>query len=395
MAIKNGLIFSNTAEDTFFSSGSSMSDGIVTIPKILHFKIPDTDNPRDYSDIDVYSHRNFPQYGSALPEDARYKFYGNASIEKQPDSHYFHATCQYSTSDANATDSDGGGVTSDTPPWKLKPDNIVFSYPETNIPFRAAYNNKGRLWKAGTQNTNNPIALIPVTNTAGDPIDELKPVKNINISFTYAIKNFNPNQFFIYPNSVNKNEIKILGITIPAQTATITSLEPNYITVYEDNSNKAKWEYWSININILVDIQDTVINAHPLNIGDRALFDAFTFTPTNTEIAATENAETIVSWIMPTKDSKGKYIQLNGKKMYSGWQQFVKCYQLLNNSENDYFQMQYEQMEKMPLLPNGHLDVDAITIGHERFKSYYYLTFRRFPFISWESLNLPKKGIQW
>ena len=62
------LIFAGDtdADSIRLNSGSSMQDGVVTITKKLYFRVPDGQDPRAYSDLDVYGHPNFPQMYSAM-----------------------------------------------------------------------------------------------------------------------------------------------------------------------------------------------------------------------------------------------------------------------------------------------------------------------------------------
>ena len=90
------------------NSGSRMSEGVVTITKYMHFKVPEGKNPRMYNDLDVYSHPAFPARYSRLPEDVRYYFTGNATIEHGDDFHYFTAALEYTNSSLTELTISGG-----------------------------------------------------------------------------------------------------------------------------------------------------------------------------------------------------------------------------------------------------------------------------------------------
>ena len=400
---------------TRLNSGSTMQDGVVTIPKRLYFKVPAGQDPRQYNDIDVYSHPLFPQKYSALSADPRYKFYGNASVKHDLDGgHYFTAELEYSTQEPNATDDSGGTVTSNTPPWKLKPDNIEFTYPEMNVKFEASYNSTGKLYeKVYDPGTGSLVYLpvLPVVNSAGDPFQMERTVRNIQMSFTFSAQKWQITHALNYGNTINANEITVVGLTIPAGRALLLPPECSYITVYEDNSSKIKWQYWSVKIAIHVDVTGLLLNRKVLNIGDRAFFpdlpyeddliDGITFPASNGPAQICRFRK-----FKRNNLSGGKYnFSQYGAAVYCSWEQFVAFRQealsissSLQKTDTNYtggiVDPQCEQLSKMPLVAygttKGQLDTAAITSGQ-----YSSLSFREYPYKSWAALNLPKKGIKW
>lgn len=417
---KTGLILSDPDDpsQTFRHSGSTMQDGVVKIVKTFYFKVPDGENPRDYSDIDVYNHLNFPQMMSAFSDDARYKFYGNAQIAKQSaDSRYFRAECEYSTRNPHATDSDGGEVNSDTPPWKLRPDNIRFTHPEIVVPFTAAYNSTGELYEdSGKKDSLGNViynAVNPVVNSAGDIIPADTAKKFLQMSFTYATRTWSMNNLLNFGNSINVDEIKVCGLPIPAGKALLLTPEVDYITVYHDNSNRIKWEYWSVNITIQIDTSDLLLTRKMLNIGNRAFFaeiklqdDLLTkeelLPGTDTlpsQICMFRKAkktvyEFAVEWNDngdPTKTKKKTVYFPTGEKVFCSWAQYLAAREMYLKKSGGEYDCQCEQLTDMPLTETGHLDMEAI----EQKKPYETLSFREFPSRSWSSLNIPRKGIDW
>ncbi len=403
MGIKHGLIFDNTNQNTLLHSGSSMQDGTVTIPKIFYFMVPPEDNPRDYSDIDVYSHVNFPQYGSALSNDPRYKFYGNASIEKlNPDSRTFKATLQYSSSQSNSTDSDGNSVTSETKPWNLKPDNIQFTYSDFEIPFTASYNNKGELWKKNPDNPEYPEPILPVTNSAGDKISMTTTVNNMNISFTYALRNFDILNTIGYKNSINAENVNILGIIIPPYCCQIKLIEPSYLTVYEDSSSTIKWQYWSINMSVLIDLDQTSIFTKVLDVGNRAIFDSVQYSDGFTQSisqninlpASPNNLPEQICYFRKSVMMNNKPYQI-GEMFYCGWSQYIALRQFMLENSNNEYSLECEQGTAMPLLSSGKLNKDALEVTSKKYQKYNHKIFRKYHSKAWNVLNIPKKGIKW
>ena len=406
---KTGLILTNVDDDDSIrlNSGSTMQDGVITINKKIYFRVPAGENPRQYSDLDVYAHPNFPKKYSALSQDPRYKFYGNASISHERDeSKYFIAELEYSTSDPNATDADGNAVTSDTPPWKLKPDNISFSYPERQVPFQAAYNSSGQRYNAQGQ------ALIPVQNSAGTPFVAQTTERDMEISFNFAAKKWNPNNAIHYGSTINAQDITVCGIRIPAGRGLLKSPECEFITTYEDGSNKVKWEYWNIRVSILITFAETGHSKVVLNIGDEAFFTQKQY---NDELLV-GNQGVLMPATTNGKPSricsfrKYKEVRMGGQdyayqpigdRVFCSWEQFLAFRnaaiiksQILQGLGGSYkggiVDPQCEQLSQMPLTSLGFLDENAI-----KNKTYNTLSFREYPTKSWVALNLPQKGVKW
>lgn len=415
------LIFAGDtdADSIRLNSGSSMQDGVVTITKKLYFRVPDGQDPRAYSDLDVYGHPNFPQMYSAMPEDPRYKFYGNASVKHDlDDGHFFTAELEYTTEDPNATDSDGNPVTSETKPWELRPDNIEFSYPEVNVRFEASYNSTGKLYeKTGRDSSGNTVytPVLPVANSAGDPFTAERTVNYIQMSFTFATRNWDVMNAIKYGNSINSKDITVCGLQIPAGQALLMPPECSYITVYEDNSSRVKWEYWSVRIVIKIDVNDVFLLQKILNVGDRAFFDEISFwddlvgecyLPPEDGVGQICRFRTFVADSL--NDGKYSYSQTGGV-VFCSWNQFLAfrgkalaaSAELSSPASSEYgfyvggiVDPQCEQLTQMPLVATGrwrgYLDVDAIIN-----QNYSSLEFRSYPYKSWSGLNLPKKGMKW
>ena len=154
----NGGVESDESQFTRLSA--SVNNGEATIHRYLFFEAE-----REGEDaVDILNLAYFPQKNSVHPRHPSFKYYGNAQVSPVNNSKkYWMADLEYSSSDPNAKDSDGNTVTKDTKPWKLKPTEINFSYPETTVSFTAAYNAQGNKYdKDGN-------ILVPVVNSAGDP----------------------------------------------------------------------------------------------------------------------------------------------------------------------------------------------------------------------------------
>lgn len=406
----NGLGGADHDESNFTRTEASVNNGVATIHRKMYFE---ADSVAEDS-VDVLALAEFPTKHSAHPNHPSYKYYGNASIAPTSTrSKVWVADLEYSTTDPNATDSDGASVTSETKPWKLRPDNIAFTYPEVIVPFRESYDSLGRMYNKDGN------AILPVKNSAGDMIAAERSVRNIQMSFTFATLNWDINNAIEYGNSINAEEITICGLTIPAGKALLLPPECSYITVYEDNSTSIKWQYWSVNIVIQIDKTSLLLNRKMLDVGDRAKFPVLDLfgdallaaAGADTSFIETLNASQIchfrktIAYDIPGEKDKKKYIP-NGELVFCSWGQFISARQLYYEASmelvkskkmNDIYELQCEQDTQMPLDGSGYLYKNAIE-GTPEYVSgtpYMTLTFREYPEMRWDSLNLPKKGIKW
>lgn len=402
---KSGLILTSVDDDDSIrlNSGSSMQDGVISINKKIYFRVPDGESPRQYSDLDVYSHPLFPQRYSALSQDARFKFQGNASIShERDDSKYFIAELEYSTSTSvNFPTSNDQAVTADTPPWDLLPDNLTFSYPERQVPFQAAYNSSGQRYNAAGQ------VLIPVQNSAGTPFVAQTTERDMEMSFTFAAKKWNINNSIDYGNTINASDIEICGVTIPAKRALLRPPECEFITTYDDATGKVKWEYWNVRVSIFISFANSGFAKRVLNVGDEAYWNDLPYSDellTNGfSIPGTRNGgRSRICYFRKYKKfilSGSKYAFYPiGDEVYCSWNQFLafreiamsKSLDLMENDKENYTEgildPQCEQLTQMPLTPTGYLDTTAITT-----KQYGSLTFLEYPTKSWKSLNFPSR----
>ena len=387
------LILSGIDDDscTRLNSGSTMENGVVKIRKQLHFRVPNGQDPRKYSDLDVFSHPLFPQKESALSADPRYKFYGNASVTHElDDGHYFTADLEYSTENPNATDINGNSVTSNTPPWDLLPTEINFTYPEVRIPFQMAYDDKGNL-------------TVPVVNSAGDPIPLETTIRDTRMSFTFATRRWNVDNAITYGNTLNASTVKVCGLSIPKEKGLLLPPECSYITVYEDNSSRIKWQYWNVRINILFDSSGLLFNRKVLDIGNRAFFEEIPISKDpivgDITLPAVTKPEQICAFRLFNKitDDSGEYKFIQtGDRIFASWSQFIAFRQAavaksMSLSKNDkkytsgIVDPQCEQLQRMFLRDGYMIDPDE-----DKKES---LSFREYPSTSWSAMDLPKKGL--
>lgn len=371
---------------------AQITDGDIAIERTMYFE--STTDGEDA--VDVTSLAVFPKKNSAHPLHPNFKYYGNATVEPvDKNGKYWKAVLQYTTSNPNATDSSGKPITSETAPWDLRPDNISFSYPEVTLPFELAYNTKGYL-------------KVPVVNTAGDMIPASRTVSNMQMSFTFATKSWDYSKGIDYGDTINSQSIKICGITLGAGSALMKPPDASYITVYEDGSDKIKWQYWSVNVTIVIDLHDILLKRTFLNVGNRARFSSLDISSdpmlrdagVSGVIPATPNASQICRFRKTEKQTVGGkdfYAPIGQDIIYCSWEQYIAAREKYLNASSvlmqsgkmdSLYELQCEQEQQMPLDQGGYIDTAGIASGE-----YYNLTFNQYPEKSWKNLNLPSKGI--
>lgn len=412
----------NAANTHFTRTSASVSNGVITVTRKIYFE---SDNMNE-GPVDIAKLPMFPKMYSAHPLYPNYKYFGNANIDSiinTPERSVWCAELEYSTTDSNATDSDGDSITSETPPWKLKPDNISFSYPEVIIPFDVGYSSSGLSYAVNTRKKEEQtVTGKRVSNTAGDPIALTRSVHNIQLDFTYAIESgkWNIGNLINYNSTINAEDMDICGISIPAYKALIVSMSPTYITTYKDDGSK-KWEYWSINVSIQIDLTGNLLCRKVLNVGNRAKFKELNLDKdsllkdagVSAKFTAEEHPSQICCFRM-TQGLNSGYYPL-GELVFCSWRQFVAVKQAYdraivvvnkkeekNNSSKRYsYDPQCEQLTQMPLDMEGYLLGKAIPgynqngVKYDEETKYFYIKLREHPVKSWKSLNFPKKGIQW
>jgi hypothetical protein len=377
-------------ESNLFRGTARITDGDVVIERVMYFE---SDNNNEdgatISSLDI-----FPQKYSIHPIHPNFKYYGNATIEPiDSDGKYWRAVLEYSTGTPNAKDTDGDEVTSDTPPWKLLPDNISFTYPETTLPFEFAYDEKGNL-------------SVPVRNTAGDQIPATMNTRNLQLSFTFNTKSWDPGDAIEYGNTINSSSITVCGYKIRKRRALLYPPEANFITVYQDGTNKIKWQYWSVNVTILFDLNGNILNRIFLNVGNRAKFKELSLADDSllrdagvpATFSGTNKASQICSFrktIRSITGEKNTYLPLGGL-VFCSWEQYIAIRQAyldasarLANRISSTYELQCEQEQSIPLDSKGYIDMVAVNGGE-----YESLYFSAYSEKSWKSLNLPTKGVK-
>lgn len=394
--IYNGEGGPDSEESNLFRQSATMSDGTMTIRRTMYFE---SDHSLEDA-VSVTALPYFPVKSSAHPLHPQYTFTGNAEISPlSARSKIWRADLEYSAARTGGTDVDGKDITSETPPWKLYPDSVNFTFPEVIVPFKIAYDNRGNL-------------TVPVRNTAGDVLNVQRAINNMQMSFTFATQSWNPNSSLNYANTINSSAVTICGVRFPARSALMLPPEANKITVYEDGSSRIKWRYWSVTVNIIYDASGTLLQRSVANLGDRAFFPTLNLSadPVFVEnqqvcnIPAAPTASRICCFRMTQKvTSAGGRIafQQSGNMVFCGWDQYIAArgaylgaISSLQRRSSNYadFDLQCEQLQKMPLDANGAL-LGAAIAGFPNYNpnaNYHILYFNQYPAKSWSSLGLPK-----
>lgn len=402
--------------NTRLDAAGTISGGVLTVTKTLVFKVPDGANPRAYNAMDVFYSEYFPQIYSVLAEDARMHYTGDAEITHWcDDGRYITVDLTYTSQDIRInhdgrdedynTDTDGRRVSADTPPWKLKPQEIRFTTVGKEMPTICAYNSKGELFDR------NGRAVNPVVSTAGEPFKVMGEYLRPQMSFTYYVKSdkWKAGKGMAYANSINSKDITVCGTPIYEGTGLLLPIQATKMVTYESDSTKVKWRYWKLDVTIACDPGQMTFSKTVLNVGDRAYFpvvnnlvniDWFYYKLGQNDmskaiIPATPYPEQIVTFHpfvqSGTDPNTGKVITVPNvnSMVWCGWQQFLIYRNCVINAARQFNanipDPQCEQQHDIPLDINGFVDFNAINT-----KNYLLRRFWNYRRLSWGSIGLPK-----
>lgn len=387
---------------------ASMQNGIATITKIFNFTMSSAAvgsgiKPYAVCPAEVMKSSGFPVRFSVLAEDTRYKYYGNGTIEHtHPDSTYWTYRAEYTIqrSASASLNSEGSSDDESTPPWKRKPTNVSISFPEVVIPFRMGYNGNNNRYT--TRDDGSIDVLVPIVNSAGDIIEAETKKHYVQLSFTYCLSpnNFNVNDFINNVNSINKSKAKVCGLTFPAGSCLLVSANPQYHDEVTDGTKSKSWKWWEIDAVLQYDPSGDGFEQRLLNIGNRAIWYAGMRVNSNGVVSHTGTTlqkypSEIYHW---RSFADGTY----GQTALTETIQFGnrECLQMAQTAFNTKFKSKgwtfaFEEDSQMPLLPNGTLDIDAVTVGNSRYQRYKSVHYQEHKRKDWSGLNLPAKGVDW
>lgn len=399
----------------------SLDNGTASITRTFNFVTTDAfrrsssgSRPQMISPLEIIKADGFPVKYSPLPEDTRYKYYGNGTIRHCGyNSHNWVYEAEYTMSDPNADD-DGFQYTADTPPWKKKPENVSVSFPEISIPFTAAFDLNGNLYKLDErlQTHRRWRPVCPVINAAGDPLQAMTVRYLFQLDFTYNVQasQFSVNKMMECQGSINKNKIKILGITFPALSAMVT-LHPQYVDTYSDSTNSRHWKYWQIQATIQCDAyNENSFFQKLMNVGNRAFFAKASWVDGTGHVR--DNPSTVDlktrrgilkgqiyswwSWALTDKGGERVWSQCapTSELQFGNRALVLEAKQKFEKLANG-LSFAYEEQQNIPLTKYGTVDKDAVDPSNARFADYIVYEYNEHPVTSWNGLNMPKSGVDW
>jgi len=383
---------------TAWDNSVSVSDGVATIIRKYNFTLDDSNSsslmPREVCPAEVFNSSGFPMMGHRLPEDTRYRYYGQGSIEHfRDDSHFWTYAAEYKML-KNSDDDDAES----TPPWDKRPTNVSISFPEVVTKFTAAFNsNNNRFY---TQSDGTRVTLKPIVNSADDPIEAETQKHYVQLSFTYCLepKNFDITDFIELINTVNRDTIKVCGLTFLPESALIVSAQPQYHRETSDSTRKREWEWWEINIVIQTDPFRDKFRQSLLDVGNRAKWpilgvsnSGMTYTKGTT---LTDYASQIYRWqTFPDSDGQNsiysKYAIGNKYHLAKAKEIYERRADITNPAA-----FQFEKFDNCPL-KNGVVFVDALLPSSPEYQRYRVLKYQEHKIKSWSSLNMPTRGVDW
>ncbi len=137
------------------------------------------------------------------------------------------------------------------PPWRYPPSDLTFGQVTEEVAVEWVYP---------------PDSMIPVrlVNTAGVDIEAAGTKGLLELSFNYAVLNFDPNNCWMFVDKINAYDINVCDFFIPARCGMIKSLSSSEKIDYTDD-NEEKWRYWDVKVNMILHPESW--NKKYLNLG--------------------------------------------------------------------------------------------------------------------------------
>ena len=410
---------------------AQVNNGFMTLQKTFYFTLKDlpadssfwegdmqNDNqrlqvlPRVIPPSEIMKSEGFPRKGEALAEDPHYHYTGNGTLRHwHNDTRIWEFTAEYTNE--LQYDSDGNQVDDNTPPWKRKPTNVQIQFVEQEEPFTIGITGGNKQVSeafafdyASGICYRNPYHKNMIRNSAGDPINARTKRNYTQVSFTYNVKpsDFSVTDLISCIGSVNKSEIKVIGLTFAPGIARVVSLQPQYIDQWQDGSYQKKQSYWQISVTIQMNTNYESFNQKFLNVGNRAIFhlqssntDRITSKGVYLDGSGTAYKSRIIQW-----NSWGdNYGQAEGTPQFGPIDAALEAKKKYDkamadaNKKDIWPAFSYEEASDIPLSQNGTVDKYALVPNHERFGDYLMLEFKEYPNKDWDVLNMPEKGVDW
>lgn len=132
-------------------------------------------------------------------------------------------------------DKDGNDIL----PWDRPVDNYTVDTIDNILPFDFGYEINDAQWEPS----------IPVTSSVGTPLGATTNKPTLHISFTYWVQTFTEQDVLNFFNTVNKSDITIAGVLIPAKSAVLRKLDYLYKRDYNEDGT-LKYSYYEMHIGI-------------------------------------------------------------------------------------------------------------------------------------------------
>ncbi|MFQ3578665.1 MAG: hypothetical protein SNJ71_00815 [Bacteroidales bacterium] len=210
-------------------------DGQISTTRVFVFYFNEAE-----SAATVLRDANIPELGTAHPDNSTL-LATSISISEPMEgdtikSGKYEVTVTYTRPQNNIS------IQSTVPPWDRDPFNISFSPLEIVVPFQKGYDQ---------QKDVNGSPSVPVLNSAGDPFEDSTTQMNLIIKFSYNLKFFDPIWIIKYMDTINKSDVQILGVEIPARKGRIKNLAASKMQTYKENGS-LEYEYYQVDIEIEV-----------------------------------------------------------------------------------------------------------------------------------------------
>ena len=374
----------------FWDDSTSVDEGKATVHKNFNIVMrSDVTNiqPREVCPTEILYVEGIPKKGDRLPEDNRYVFTGNATIEHlEENSRHWVYKCEYSLASLNTSISYGRKTK--RYPWQNGPTNVTIDYPEEVVSFQFSRNEKNERIKDGR-------AVNPPRNTAGDILDAQTKRILFQLTFSYCVQKsqFDRDLCQSLQNSVNADDIKICGFKFEAGTAMITSLKPVYHNEVIDSDDDSAKQWWEIGVTIQQDNTGDGFAQRFLNIGDRARFYSQYTVNTLNGSAVPSASSTLLGHSEPiyywrTWGSNGQ-IDSTSRIQFGNAALLVFVQQIYARQFPD-MQFAYEKGTQIPLNANGTIDTDALDAKSSSYGKYLTVVFRDYAVKSWKGLHMPQ-----
>jgi len=209
------------------------SSGNVTAKRVLVFYFNSGE-----SSVKILQQSQIPKIGTVHPDNQTLYLTSisvSEPMEGDAKSSKYHVTLNYARTRENIESKNNQNVA----PWSIPPYDISFAPVEYVTAFQKGYAD-------GDVNGSPSEAVL---NSAGDPFEESTTQQNLILRFTYNLQDFTPSWILDYMDTINREDMSILDIQIPAYRGRIKAISATKQKQY-DTEGKVQYNYWIINAEI-------------------------------------------------------------------------------------------------------------------------------------------------